>query len=97
MVATDAGRALLLGAAAVAGLLGRLGLPGLLVVAFAVGALSVFFDVAYQASVVGLVRRDQLLRGGSVGGSGQRLSTVLDSTQRSQGPKMSMRTDNAAG
>jgi MFS family permease len=65
MVATDVGRALLLGAAAVAGLLGRLGLPGLLVVAFAVGALSVFFDVAYQASVVRLVRRDQLLRGNS--------------------------------
>lgn len=49
MVVTDAGRTLILGAAAVAGLLGWLGLPALLVVAFAVGALSVFFDVAYQA------------------------------------------------
>lgn len=65
MVLTDAGRALVLGAAAVAGLLGRLGLPTLLVVAFAVGALSVFFDVAYQASLVRLVKRDQLVRANS--------------------------------
>ncbi|MGW3509887.1 MFS transporter [Streptomyces sp. NPDC000994] len=65
MVLTDAGRALALGGAAVAGLLGWLGLPALLVVAFAVGALSVFFDVAYQASLVRLVKRDQLVRGNS--------------------------------
>ncbi|MFD5629077.1 MFS transporter [Streptomyces sp. NPDC127072] len=65
MVSTDAGRTLALGAAAVAGLLGQLDLPALLVVAFAVGALSVFFDVAYQASLVRLVRRDQLVRGNS--------------------------------
>ncbi|CAM5402261.1 hypothetical protein SHIRM173S_12573 [Streptomyces hirsutus] len=65
MVVTDAGRTLVLGAAAVAGLLGWFGLPALLVVAFAVGALSVFFDVAYQASLVRLVRRDQLLQGNS--------------------------------
>ena len=37
----------------------------LLVVAFTVGALSVFFDVAYQASLVRLVARDQLVRGNS--------------------------------
>ncbi|MFJ4849654.1 MFS transporter [Streptomyces sp. NPDC088733] len=65
MVLTDAGRTLALGAAAVAGFLGWLGLPALFVVAFAVGALSVLFDVAYQASLVGLVQRDQLLRGNS--------------------------------
>ncbi|MDT0342870.1 MFS transporter [Streptomyces litchfieldiae] len=65
MVVTDAGRALALGATAVAGLLGWLGLPALLVVAFAVGALSVFFDVAYQTSLVRLVRRDQLVPGNS--------------------------------
>ncbi|MFB6550852.1 MFS transporter [Streptomyces sp. NPDC056405] len=65
MVLTDAGRALALGAAALACLFGRLGLPALFVVAFAVGALSVFFDVAYQASLVRLVRRDQLVRGNS--------------------------------
>ncbi|MFJ9143643.1 MFS transporter [Streptomyces griseus] len=65
MVLTDAGRAVALGAAAVAGLLGLLGLPTLFVVAFAVGALSVLFDVAYQASLVRMVRRDQLVRGNS--------------------------------
>ncbi|MFF3504503.1 MFS transporter [Streptomyces sp. NPDC003247] len=65
MVLTDVGRTLALGAAAVAGLLGGLGLPALFVVAFAVGTLSVFFDVAYQASLVRLVRRDQLVWGNS--------------------------------
>ncbi|MGW6358981.1 MFS transporter [Streptomyces sp. NPDC055092] len=65
MVLADVGRALVLGAAAVAGLFGALGLPVLLVAAFAVGALSVFFDVAYQASLVRLVKRDQLVRGNS--------------------------------
>ncbi|MEW2401012.1 MFS transporter [Streptomyces sp. NPDC046862] len=65
MVLTDAGRALALGAAAVAGLFGALGLPALLAVAFAVGALSVFFDLAYQTSLVRLVTRDQLVRGNS--------------------------------
>jgi predicted MFS family arabinose efflux permease len=34
-------------------------------VAFAIGALSVFFDVAYQASLVRLLKRDQLVRGNS--------------------------------
>ncbi|MGW7048794.1 MFS transporter [Streptomyces avermitilis] len=65
MVLTDIGRTLALGAAAVAGLLGWLGLPALFVITFAVGALSVFFDVAYQASLVRLVKRDQLVRGNS--------------------------------
>ncbi|MGW0227106.1 MFS transporter [Actinopolymorpha singaporensis] len=65
MVATDAGRAMALGAAAVAGLLGLLGLPALVVVAFAVGALSVFFDVAYQTALARLARRDQLVWGNS--------------------------------
>ncbi|MFD9075579.1 MFS transporter [Streptomyces lasiicapitis] len=65
MVLTDAGRALALGGAAVAALLGAAGLPLLLAVAFAVGVLSVFFDVAYQASLVRLVARNQLVRGNS--------------------------------
>ncbi|MFD9322821.1 MFS transporter [Streptomyces sp. NPDC060053] len=65
MVLTDVGRTLALGAAAVAALFGRLGLPALLLVAFVVGALSVFFDVAYQVSLVRLVKRDQLVRGNS--------------------------------
>ena len=65
LVLADFGRALALGAAAVAALLGGLGLPALLLVAFGIGVLSVFFDVAYQASLVRLLRRDQLLRGNS--------------------------------
>ncbi len=65
MVLTDAGRTLALGGAAAAGLFGLLGLPSLFVIAFTVGALSVFFDVAYQPSLVRLVHRDQLVRGNS--------------------------------
>ncbi|MFG2811058.1 MFS transporter [Streptomyces massasporeus] len=65
MVLTDVGRSLALGAVAAAGLFGGLGMPGLLALAFAVGALSVFFDVAYQASLVRLVERGHLVRGNS--------------------------------
>lgn len=65
MVLADLGRALALGAAAVAGLLGGLGLPALLLAVIVVGALSVFFDVAYQASLVRLVKRNQLVQGNS--------------------------------
>ncbi|MFB7709938.1 MFS transporter [Streptomyces sp. NPDC056105] len=65
MVLADVGRTLALGAAAVAWFFGALGLPALLVAGFAVGSLSVFFDVAYQASLVRLVKRDQLVRGNS--------------------------------
>ncbi|MFD4559230.1 MFS transporter [Streptomyces sp. NPDC058469] len=66
MVVADVGRTLVLGAAAVAGLLNWLGLPALFVLAFVAGVLSVFFDVAYQASLVRLVMSDQLVRGNSV-------------------------------
>ncbi|WP_250298114.1 MFS transporter [Streptomyces sp. A 4/2] len=65
MVLADSGRALALAAVPAAYLLGVLGIPALLVVAFLVGALSVFFDVAYQASLVRLVKRDQLARSNS--------------------------------
>ena len=66
MMLADLGRAVALAGVVVAVLLGSLGLPLLLVVAFAVGSLSVFFDVAYQASLVRLVRRDQLAEGNSL-------------------------------
>ncbi|MFJ4626493.1 MFS transporter [Streptomyces sp. NPDC088847] len=65
MVMADVGRTVVLGAAAVAGLLNRLGLPALFVAVFAAGVLSVFFDMAYQTSLVRLVTRDQLVRGNS--------------------------------
>jgi MFS family permease len=61
MVLADLGRAAALGVF----LIGGLGLPALVVVAFVVGALSVFFDVAYQTSMIRLVSRDLLLRGNS--------------------------------
>ncbi|MGW3161084.1 MFS transporter [Streptomyces sp. NPDC001089] len=65
MVLTDGARTLLMGAAATAGLLGCLGPASLPALAFTVGALSVFFDVAYQASLVRLVTRDRLASGNS--------------------------------
>lgn len=65
MVVADVGRTLVLGAAAVAGLLNWLSLPALFVLVFVAGVLSVFFDVAYQASLVRLVTSDQLVRGNS--------------------------------
>ncbi|WP_327399053.1 MFS transporter [Streptomyces sp. NBC_01288] len=65
MVVADVGRTLVLGAAAVAGLFNWLGLPALFVLVFVAEVLSVFFDVAYQASLVRLVTSDQLVRGNS--------------------------------
>ncbi|WP_043625050.1 MFS transporter [Nonomuraea candida] len=65
MVATDFGRAAALAVVPAAYLLGLLGMPLLVVVAFLVGSLTVYFDVAYQALLVRLVRRDQLVRGNS--------------------------------
>ncbi|WUR96341.1 MFS transporter [Streptomyces sp. NBC_01261] len=65
MVVADVGRSLVLGVAAVAGALNWLGLPALFVLAFVAGVLSVFFDVAYQASLVRLVTSDRLVRGNS--------------------------------
>ncbi|WP_433721090.1 MFS transporter [Actinoplanes sp. CA-051413] len=66
MVLADLGRAVALAGAVLAVLLGGIGLPMLLVVAFTVGALSVFFDLAYQASLVRLLRPDQLGQGNSL-------------------------------
>ncbi|MEV7192160.1 MFS transporter [Streptomyces sp. NPDC093510] len=65
MVLSDLGRVLALAGIALAYPLGVLGLPALFVAAFVAGVLGVFFDVAYQASLVRLVRRDQLARGNS--------------------------------
>ena len=65
MVLADLGRAVALAGVAVVALAGGLGLPALLMAAFVVGTLSVFFDVAYQAFIVRMLRRDQLLPGNS--------------------------------
>jgi MFS family permease len=60
LVCADFGRAVLLGAIPLAALLGALRIEHLYVVAFLAGALTVFFDVAYQSYVPELVERDQL-------------------------------------
>jgi MFS family permease len=65
MVLADLGRAVALAAVPVACVLGLFGIPALLVVAFLVGVLTVYFDVASQASLVRLVERDQLAQGNS--------------------------------
>lgn len=65
MVLADLGRAAALAAIPVAFLFGVLGIPVLLTLAFLVGVLTVFFDVAYQAALVRLVKRDQLVRANS--------------------------------
>jgi predicted MFS family arabinose efflux permease len=65
MVFADLGRALALAAIPVAYLLGVLGVPVLLILAFLIGLLGVFFDVAYQASLVRLVDRSRLAAGNS--------------------------------
>jgi MFS family permease len=65
MVVADAARAAVLIGLAAAVLLGLPGLPAMLVAVFAVGSMSVLFDVAYQASLVRLVKRSQLVQGNS--------------------------------
>jgi MFS family permease len=61
MLGGDAGRAVVLAVAAVTAWAGGLGLPALAVVTVTVGALSVFFDVAYQSSLIRMLDRDVLL------------------------------------
>lgn len=64
LVLSNLGRAALLASIPIfflAGMLGLVGFPLLYVVSFLVGILTVFFDVAYQAYLPSLVRRDQLV------------------------------------
>ncbi|MFC7586273.1 MFS transporter [Nonomuraea antimicrobica] len=65
MVLADSGRAVVLAVVPAAYLLGLLDIPLLLLVAFLVGVLTVYFDVAYHACLVRLVRRGQLAQGNS--------------------------------
>jgi MFS family permease len=65
LVATDLGRALLLLTVPLAAMLGQLSLPLLYAVAFLTGILSVFFEVASNAFLPSLVRRDELVEGNS--------------------------------
>ena len=63
LVGADAGRAALLATIPAAYVLGVLTIWQLYVVGFAVGVLTVFFDVAYQAYLPSLVDRDRILDG----------------------------------
>jgi MFS family permease len=65
MIGADLGRALLLATIPAAALTGRLGMGQLFVVAAGAGALTVFFDVAYQSFVPDLVGRRRVLEANS--------------------------------
>jgi MFS family permease len=63
LIMGDAGRAIALTSIPVAYALGGLTIAQLYVVGFAMGILTVFFDVAYQSYLPSLVERDQLVEG----------------------------------
>jgi MFS family permease len=65
MIACDAGRFLLLGSIPVAGLAHHLSLGQLYAVAFGTGCFNVFFQVAYQSYLPGLVTRSRLMAANS--------------------------------
>ena len=63
LIGANVGRAVLLASIPIAFLAGWLTLWQLYVVAFAVGCLEVFFDVAYQSYLPSVVERDRLVEG----------------------------------
>ncbi len=63
MISANVGRAVLLGSIPAIAALGRLNIGQLYVVAFLVGILTVFFDVAYMSFLPTLVTRDHLVEG----------------------------------
>jgi MFS family permease len=63
LVQTNALRALLLATIPLAAALGQLGMPHLYLVAFFMGGLAVFFDVAYQSFLPSLVGSERLVEG----------------------------------
>jgi MFS family permease len=77
MLATDLGRALLMVTIPLSYLLGRLGLPQLYAVTFAVGTLDVLFFVAYTALFVSVVPRDRYVEGGSLLNGSRALSVIM--------------------
>ena len=66
MIATDLGRALLLGSIPVAYAFDALTFPHMFVVAFLTGTLSVLFHVSYNPLFVALVPRERFVEGGSI-------------------------------
>jgi MFS family permease len=75
LVVADVARALALASIPLAYALDALTLPHLYVVAFAIGVLSVFFDVSYLAYLPSLVGRDQL------GGANSKLEATRSAAQ----------------
>jgi MFS family permease len=65
LIVGDLGRAALLASVPIAYLADALTLTQLFVVAFVVGSLQVFFDVAYQSYLPSLVEREQIIDGNS--------------------------------
>ncbi len=65
MIAADIARAAVTGSIPLAALFGVLRIEQLYVAAFAGGALTTFFDVAYQSYLPTLVEKDRLLEGNS--------------------------------
>lgn len=63
LIAADGGRAVLLGLVPALALMHRLTLVDLAAIAFAVGCLTVLFDVAYQSYLPALVGRDAIVDG----------------------------------
>lgn len=61
MIASNIGRALLLAMIPIAAATKFLSIPLLLTVAFLVGVLRVFFEIAYQSYLPGIVEREQLV------------------------------------
>ena len=66
MIATDVGRAALIGSIPLAYAFDALTFPHLVVVGFLMGTLSVLFQVSYSSFFVTLVPRDRFLEGGSI-------------------------------
>ncbi|SRR5579883_443432 len=65
LIGADLGRALLLGTIPLMAVLGWLRIELLYSVAFCVGILTVFFDVAYHSFLTSLVKREELMEGNS--------------------------------
>ena len=65
LIAADVGRALLLASIPAAAFLGVLGIGQIYVVAALVGALAVFFGVAYRSYLPSLVEREHIVEGNS--------------------------------
>ena len=78
MIATDLGRAVLIGSIPLAYAFDALTFPHMLVVAFLMGTLSVLFHVSYSSLFVALVPRDRFVEGGSImtGAAPSRTSSV---------------------